>query len=155
VGPGSYTGIRAAISLAQGWQLAREVKVAGLSSANCIAAQAQEDGFTGQAGVVIDAQRKEFYLGLYALDNKGWQEQKPLRLVTHAEVAELEQSGLLLIGPEVTRWFPAGRLVFPRASTLLRLAVEAPNYVPGEKLEPIYLRETTFIKAPPPRAWPD
>src|SRR5215468_10964777 len=40
LGPGSYTGIRAAISIAQGWQLAREVKLAGISSADCVAAQA-------------------------------------------------------------------------------------------------------------------
>ena len=33
LGPGSYTGIRAAISLAQGWQLARGVKLLGVSSA--------------------------------------------------------------------------------------------------------------------------
>src|SRR5262249_26329055 len=41
IGPGSYTGIRAAIALAQGWQLAREVKLIGVSSVECIAAQAQ------------------------------------------------------------------------------------------------------------------
>ena len=30
LGPGSYTGIRAAISVAQGWQLARGVKLLGV-----------------------------------------------------------------------------------------------------------------------------
>src|SRR5882724_6402098 len=62
LGPGSYNGIRAAIALAQGWQLARAVKLLGISSAECIAAQAQADGFEGRAGVVIDAQRGEFHL---------------------------------------------------------------------------------------------
>ena len=33
LGPGSYTGIRAAIALAQGWLLGREVKLLGVSSA--------------------------------------------------------------------------------------------------------------------------
>jgi len=33
LGPGSYTGIRAAIAVAQGWQLARGVKLLGISSA--------------------------------------------------------------------------------------------------------------------------
>src|SRR5262245_27101185 len=32
LGPGSYTGIRAAISIAQGWQLARETALLGISS---------------------------------------------------------------------------------------------------------------------------
>src|SRR5580765_6080487 len=33
LGPGSYTGIRASIALAQGWQFARDVKLVGISSA--------------------------------------------------------------------------------------------------------------------------
>src|SRR5689334_15695890 len=41
LGPGSYTGIRAAISLAQGWQLAAGVRLVGVSSVDAIAAQAQ------------------------------------------------------------------------------------------------------------------
>src|ERR1035437_6117737 len=36
LGPGSYTGIRAAIAVAQGWQLARGVKLLGISSAECL-----------------------------------------------------------------------------------------------------------------------
>src|SRR5437870_9417232 len=46
LGPGSYTGIRSAIALAQGWQLAadeEEIKFVGLSSADCIAAEIQSD----------------------------------------------------------------------------------------------------------------
>src|SRR5690348_3157194 len=33
LGPGSYTGIRVAIALAQGWQFARQLKLLGISSA--------------------------------------------------------------------------------------------------------------------------
>ena len=44
LGPGSYTGISLAIALAQGWQLARPVKLLGVSSAECLAAQAQAAG---------------------------------------------------------------------------------------------------------------
>jgi len=44
LGPGSYTGIRAAIALAQGWQLARGVRLLGISSVECLAAQAQAEG---------------------------------------------------------------------------------------------------------------
>src|SRR5438093_6385986 len=42
LGPGSYTGIRVAISVAQGWQLARGVKLLGISSVECLAAQTKE-----------------------------------------------------------------------------------------------------------------
>src|SRR5438093_1155996 len=44
LGPGSYNGIRAAIALAQGWQLARGVRILGVSSVECLASQAQELG---------------------------------------------------------------------------------------------------------------
>ena len=44
IGPGSYTGIRVAIALAQGWQLARGVRLLGISGAESIAAQARTDG---------------------------------------------------------------------------------------------------------------
>jgi tRNA threonylcarbamoyl adenosine modification protein YeaZ len=63
LGPGSYTGIRAAIAVAQGWQLARGVKLLGVSSADSLAAQAQAAKIFGRVNVVIDAQRGEFYLG--------------------------------------------------------------------------------------------
>ena len=56
--------------------------------------------------------------------------------------------------PIRTKWFPGGRIVFPRAAVLGQLALHRNNFVPGEKLEPIYLRETTFVKAPPPRIVP-
>ena len=40
LGPGSYTGIRSAIAIAQGWQAAREVKLAGVNSVEAMASQA-------------------------------------------------------------------------------------------------------------------
>ncbi len=45
-------------------------------------------------------------------------------------------------------------MVFPRAATLGQLAAGRADFVSGEKLEPIYLRETKFVKAPPPRVLP-
>jgi tRNA threonylcarbamoyl adenosine modification protein YeaZ len=154
LGPGSYNGIRAAIALAQGWQLARGVKLLGISSAECVAAQAQADGITGRASIIIDAQRAEFYLASYEIGADERWEITPLRLATLADVRERKKAGEVLIGPEVTRWFPEGRVVFPRAATLGNLALARTNFVVGEKLEPIYLRETKFVKAPPPRILP-
>jgi len=151
LGPGSYTGIRAAIALAQGWQLAREVKLLGLSSVECLAAQAQARGLHGRVYVAVDAQRHEFYLAGYDVEPTSLTEITPLRLVAFDEVAQLAQSGAALIGPQVTRWFPNAQVMFPEAANLARLAATRKNFSPGEKLEPIYLRETTFVKAPPPR----
>lgn len=154
LGPGSYTGIRAAIALAQGWQLAAGTKLMGMSSAEGVAAQAQADGITGKFSVVIDAQREEFYVADYEMGPAGRREIVPLRLATLAEVRGRAGAGEQLIGPEVTRWFPQARLAFPRAARLAECAVARSNFVAGETLTPIYLRETAFVKAPPARTRP-
>jgi tRNA threonylcarbamoyl adenosine modification protein YeaZ len=151
LGPGSYTGIRAAISIAQGWQLACGVKLLGVSSAECLAAQARAENILGSVNVVIDAQRNEFYLATYEITADGWRETAPLKILTLAEVQSRTGADGIVIGPEVTRWFPDGRVIFPRAAALAELAARRSDFVPGEKLEPIYLRETNFVKAPPAR----
>jgi tRNA threonylcarbamoyl adenosine modification protein YeaZ len=154
LGPGSYSGVRSAIALAQGWQLARGVKLLGISSAECLAAQAQEEGIYGRVHVVIDAQRNEFYLAEYDLSPEGRREVKPLRLATLTEVRARAQTSGTLIGPEAAGLVPGGRASFPRAATLGRLAWGRTGFVPGEAMEPIYLRLTQFVKAPPPRIVP-
>lgn len=45
LGPGSYMGTRIAIAIAQGWQLARGVKTAGISSDDALARQAGGPGW--------------------------------------------------------------------------------------------------------------
>jgi tRNA threonylcarbamoyl adenosine modification protein YeaZ len=154
LGPGSYTGIRAAIALAQGWELARGTRLLGISSVECIAAEACSMGLTGKVAVLVDAQRQEFYLAEYELQTDDARELEPLRLVNREQVVNCLAKGAAPIGPEVLKWFPEGRIVFPRAATLARLAKGRTDFVHGNKLEPIYLRETQFVKAPPPRKLP-
>jgi tRNA threonylcarbamoyladenosine biosynthesis protein TsaB len=151
LGPGSYTGIRVALSIAQGWQLGGGVKLLGVSSAECLAAQALAEKMSGRVNVVIDAQRNEFYLAAYEISADGWREIEPLRILPRAEVESRADAKEILIGPEVTRWFPKGRMVFPRAAMLGQLALNRNDFAAGDKLEPIYLRETNFVKAPPSR----
>jgi tRNA threonylcarbamoyladenosine biosynthesis protein TsaB len=150
LGPGSYTGIRSAIALAQGWQLARGVKLLGVSSAECLAAQAPAEKLFGRVNVMIDAQRNEFYLAVYEISGGDWREIEPLRILTFAEVQARADVAEILIGPEAVKWFPNGRTIFPCAATLAKLAASRNDFLAGQKLEPIYLRATSFVKAPPP-----
>ncbi|HEY3853337.1 MAG TPA: tRNA (adenosine(37)-N6)-threonylcarbamoyltransferase complex dimerization subunit type 1 TsaB [Verrucomicrobiae bacterium] len=152
LGPGSYTGIRGAIALAQGWQLGRAVQLLGVSSVECLAAQAAEEKIFGPINIVIDAQRNEFYLARYEIEPGRWREMEALRLASAAEIAQLQNAGQRLIGPNVSQLFPKAYDIYPDAATLGRLACSRQDYVPGENLEPIYLREVSFVKAPPPRA---
>jgi tRNA threonylcarbamoyladenosine biosynthesis protein TsaB len=155
LGPGSYTGIRSALALAQGWQLARSIRTCGVSSVEALAWRAQRQGWFGHVSIVIDAQRHEFYCATYSITPQNRQVVEPLRLVDQPALRALAaQPDTLLIGPEVTRWIPGGRILCPDAEALLQLANPAVQSVPAENLEPIYLREVTFVKAPPPRVLP-
>lgn len=151
LGPGSYNGIRSAIALAQGWQLASGVKLLGMSSVECIAAQAQAERVFGSVNVVIDAQRGEFYLATYDITDKWQINTSFLKIISLKDFKIAVESENLVVGPEVGRWFPAGRLIFPRAAILGQLAATRDDFFSGELLEPIYLRATTFVKAPPAR----
>jgi tRNA threonylcarbamoyladenosine biosynthesis protein TsaB len=154
LGPGSYTGIRVAISDAQGWQLAHNVRLAGVSSVECIAAQIQRETAhpeASQVAILVDAQRNEFYIAVYEMLAKQRRIVEPLHLASFDEVKNRIQNCNSVVGPEVNRWFPHGRVIFPEALMVAQLAAAQNQFVSGEQLEPIYLRETTFVKAPPPR----
>jgi tRNA threonylcarbamoyl adenosine modification protein YeaZ len=154
LGPGSYAGIRAAISLAQGWELALGTKLIGISSVEVLARVAQRQGLHGSVHLVINAQRNEYYAAEYEISGETARETDALKLVPAAQVALMAQSGAAVAGPEAET-IPSGRVIFPDAQALAELAAERRDYVAGERLEPIYLRETSFVKAPPPRLIPE
>ena len=145
LGPGSYTGIRAAIAVAQGWQLARETKLLGIGSMEALAAQAQAENIFGRVNVVVDAQRGEFYLGEWEISADKRVEVCPLRIVTAAEMAVRTGARETFTGPM------AEKVLYPSAAMVARLAGDRADFVPGERLQPIYMRETTFVKAPAAR----
>jgi tRNA threonylcarbamoyl adenosine modification protein YeaZ len=140
IGPGSYTGIRAAIAIAQGWQLARGIKLLGVSSAECLAAQAQVAKVFGRVNVVIDAQRGEFYRAGWEISELEREEISPLKIMAAAEIEALKLAGKICVGPD------AENILFPSAAMVARLAAARTDFVAGEKLEPVYLRETAFVK---------
>ena len=150
IGPGSYTGIRAAIALAQGWQMATGIKTIGISSVEAIAAQAQEAGTHGVVNIVIDAQRQEFYLAEYNISKAHIQLTKELHLVTFEDVGKRAESGALIIGPDA-HLVRGGIKIEASAERIAKLAAQSPTFVPAAELEPIYLREVNFVKAPPHR----
>jgi tRNA A37 threonylcarbamoyladenosine modification protein TsaB len=140
--------------VAQGWQLALPVKLLGIGSADCLAAQAQQRGWFGTANIAIDAQRNEFYLARYEIDPKKIREIAPLKLASFDEVVGHLKTGEIVAGPDADKAFAGGRALYPGAATVGLLAVGRTDFTAGEKLEPVYLRETSFVKAPPPRILP-
>jgi tRNA threonylcarbamoyladenosine biosynthesis protein TsaB len=154
LGPGSYTGIRGAIALAQGWQLGWDVRLLGVSSVECLAAQAGSESIAGPVNIVIDAQRNEFYLARYDIRPDVRILVEPLRLAALAEIEKRAAAGEKIIGPDLLPWFPQALNRYPDAAVLGGLATGRTDFVSGDKLEPIYLRETAFKKAPPLRVLP-
>ena len=68
-GPGAFTGVRLAISLAQGMAMALDRLVVTVSSLAALALEAPEDDAAILA--VIDARMGEIYAASYRRDNEG------------------------------------------------------------------------------------
>lgn len=140
LGPGSYTGIRSALAIAQGWNLSKGILAIGVSSAEAIAYAAWTQGMRGHVEVVIDAQRGEVYSITYKLADSGPTEKEPL------EIRKTPRGTSTLIGPNLKV-----NAFYPTAIAVAALAAKSQRLVPPETLEAIYLRETSFVKAPAPR----
>ncbi|MFN0069133.1 MAG: tRNA (adenosine(37)-N6)-threonylcarbamoyltransferase complex dimerization subunit type 1 TsaB [Limisphaerales bacterium] len=148
LGPGSYTGIRAALAVAQGWRLATGVEVVGVSSSAAIAWEARQDGRRGAARVVVDAQRGEFYVADFRLTEACLEDVAPLRLVPAYAMMQGTPADTWFLGPGLSTEIP-NLPGWPTATALLALADDPARVVRAEPLEPIYLRAPTFVKAPP------
>ena len=62
IGPGAFTGVRLAVSLAQGLALGLDIPVLGVSTLACIAQSCKHDG---PIAVLMDARMGECYVGFY------------------------------------------------------------------------------------------
>jgi tRNA threonylcarbamoyl adenosine modification protein YeaZ len=137
LGPGSYTGIRSALAIAQGWNLAKNIRAAGINSAEAIAFRAWSMNMRGEVEITIDAQRKEIYSVVYSLTEEGVIEVEAL------EIRQFPRGRGLLVGPD-SKTHP----IFPSALAVASLAERSQTFVSPETLEAIYLREPSFVKAP-------
>src|SRR4051812_19388433 len=137
LGPGSYTGIRSSLAIAQGWHLARGVLAIGVSSADAIAFEAWHADIRGRIEVAIDAQRNEIYSAGYELTDGGFELREEL------EIRATPRGFGRLVAADATGFFPD-------AVTVGFLGLDKTPVGP-ETLQAIYLREVSFVKAPAPR----
>ena len=153
LGPGSYAGIRIAMAIALGWNLARGTRLIGISSADCVALQ-----FSGEGpfSILIDAQRNEFFVARYETQRDATQRRttrlvEPFRLMREDD-RERQRTGEPFLRPDVLEDGPGWHALPPDAAQLARMAAEK-FFEPLETrpLEPIYLRKAEFVKAPPPK----
>lgn len=155
VGPGSFTGIRSAIALAQGWQAARGTKVLGVTSLFSLNSTSEFQNAPGTSAIVIDAQKGEFNY----IPKKAYASQAELsdaiQLFPKAHLLEKQEAGEMFFGPHLKKHFPNSTEIYPDAEDLARSIPVSPDWQCASDLEAIYLRKPDFIKAPPPRVIPD
>ena len=149
LGPGSYTGIRAAISIAQGWSAGRGVKLLGIPATEILAWQASQQAWQESLSLAFDAQRGEAYAARYERSGGVYVETEPLKLIDVALLRSRMQAGERVAGPDLSRLLPEATPLLPDAGTLAALSAGRTGFVSGEALEPVYLRETSFVKVKP------
>ena len=154
LGPGSYTGIRVAIALAQGWELARDVKLLGIGSMECLVWRVWLEGGQGEVVAVVDAQRGDYYAARFRVTAGGVEPVEDLAIVTPEAISRWVDTCAMLVGPDLGDAPWPVRDLAPEAGMLGVLAWERKDFVSGHQLEPIYLRRAQFVKAPPPRVIP-
>jgi tRNA threonylcarbamoyl adenosine modification protein YeaZ len=146
IGPGSYAGIRIAIAIAQGWSLARAVKLAAISSADAVAEQAHQRGWRGPLQTIIDAQRKEFFGAMYDLTEAGFRLVTPFELITTLD----SDAQLRRVRFDVLE-HSSFECMVPDAGTVAKLASQTASFIEAPALSPIYARKAEFVKAAPAR----
>jgi len=157
-GPGAFTGVRLAISVAQGLALGLDVPVVPVSSLAALAMQAPDDG----AGVlaVIDARMGEVYAGLFRRDGESVAAIGD-ETVGRAEALRVPSPGTpnvigsgwssyreaiekALASPP--RWAEGAR--YPQAADIARLAAPiaaAGGGIAADRVQPVYLRDKVAL----------
>lgn len=167
-GPGSFTGVRIGVSVAQGLAFGADLPVFGVSTLAAMAQAAAVQQNATEVIAAIDARMAEVYIAAYALDEAGLMQAitpeiaaKPAAL---PEVLTLLSFTSQLLGVG-TGWqtYPqalqqlapaliADSILYPSAQFMLPFASRAWQqqlFVSAEQAEPVYVRdEVTWQKLP-------
>jgi len=160
-GPGAFTGVRIAISVAQGLAFGADKKVVPISDLAALAQRCADEHDARTVLACIDARMSELYWGCYERDASGL-----VTLVGEEHLGKVADVRL----PSGSEWYGAGsgwgvealalrvqsmgggsRLqprLFPRSDEIARLAV--PAFVAGDALAPqdalpVYLRDQVAV----------
>ncbi|MBM3846685.1 MAG: tRNA (adenosine(37)-N6)-threonylcarbamoyltransferase complex dimerization subunit type 1 TsaB [Verrucomicrobia bacterium] len=146
LGPGSYTGVRVAIAIAQGWAAGLGIRVAGVSSAEALARDSWREGVRGRTGIAFDAQRGELCVGWFEISETGVGKASPLKLISAAAFVSAQPADLVLRGPDLSKLLPPTlhHSSHPSARSIAELAVQKGIWTRPSELEPIYIRPDSY-----------
>jgi tRNA threonylcarbamoyladenosine biosynthesis protein TsaB len=150
IGPGSFTGLRVGIALAQGIALGLGVPLIGIDSLRCMA-RAVPATTPGYRCTFLDARRREVFCAVYSSD--GAEIVPPHALARASAVARIRESlppgPHLLVGEAAAELSSADLLRtaqtdLPHAQWAAVLAEEAP--ASHGFVEPLYVREPDAVR---------
>ena len=146
-GPGSFTGLRTACSVAQGLAFGAAVPVLPVDTLLAVAEEARDGAGATQVVALLDARMEEVYTAAYAFEAGLWQQRSAIRLVPPDAVQV--PTGWLAAGNAFARYgdrLPSGAPLeaLPTATALLRLApalIAAGHCVAAGQAIPLYIRD--------------
>ena len=166
-GPGSFTGVRIGVAVAQGLAFAADLPMAGVSSLQAMAQQALLDPQTQQVCAAIDARMDEIYLCHY--QRQTLHNIELARPLTEPKVLAPEQvltesldlaavgTGWQTYSQQLTAKFAQVKqteILYPDARYMLaaaRVAQLEQQLVAAEQATPLYVRDTVTWKKLPGR----
>ncbi len=164
-GPGSFTGVRIAMGMAQGLAFASDLPIVGVSTLQAMAQETYQDTGSSRVLCAIDARMSEVYAGEYLLDEDGLMRiNGKEKVIPPAEFVSTLLGDGQAFGYAGTGWnaypelsakvsgvplvhYPKARFMLPMAN---KLVAEQVFYQPSE-IEPVYLRDKVTWKKLPGR----
>ncbi len=167
-GPGSFTGVRIGIGIAQGLALGADLPMIGVSTLATMAEGAWRNTGATRVLAAIDARMGEVYWAEYTRDEQGvWHGEESEAVLTPDAAGERmkQLSGeWATVGTGWPAWpgmandsglpLVDGKVLLPAAEDMLPIArqlLAAGKTVAVEKAEPVYLRNTVAWKKLPGR----
>lgn len=176
-GPGSFTGVRIGIGVAQGLAFSAELPVVGVSTMQAMAQQAYQLNQSSAVLVAIDARMSEVYNGYYQLDDNQIMQEflpesvlAPEKVKAHYTSSEtLPENASISLPAYVagTGWEAYSEalselqlskgtpeILFPHAEAMLTIGIvkfENGEAKTAEEAQPVYVRDTVSWKKLPGR----
>lgn len=163
-GPGSFTGVRVGVGVAQGLAFGAELKVVPISNLTTMAEQAYQELGATEVIALIDARMNEVYFSQLIRTENGWIEKVKEQVCSPERVLvqfQLDTDKITVVG---TGWaaYPQfseqnlplaiSEITLPSAKYMLALAeqeIAKGNVKSVDEIEPVYLRnEVTWKKLP-------
>lgn len=147
-GPGSFTGLRTACSVAQGLAFGAGVSVLPVETLMAVADEACRQADVRDVLALLDARMDEVYMARYVHDGRRWHRDGPVQLAAPEAVSVREGAAMAgNVFPAYGERLPraAGRIeALPTAGALLRLApalLADGEGRPADQALPLYVRD--------------